>query len=509
MATAGVGVLTTAMPFVRWGVDGSAARAVAAMPPKRGGTLRVALPLDVANFDPFYLVYDNFFMQRTLYDSLVQYDEHMHPVPQAAESWELAKDGRSIRIRLRKGLLFHSGRAMDASDVVFSIRYVQDKSHGSQFTDLFQLIESVETPDPSTVVLRFSRPYPAVFDALNLTFVLDKDAATDLKAKPAGSGPFKLEQWLPGNQIRFVRNTRYWDSPRPYLDAIVQRTIADPNSLAATLQSGDVTMIWGFPLSLYAPLQRDPRLKVAPGLIGTNYYDLALRVTRPPFDNKLFRQAINFAIDREQFVKTVLYGTVPATDLPFPPGSLAYFPDLDRRYTYDLDKARALVKQAGLNDTSFTAISSTQVIPDGAALLQIVQASLRQIGVTMTIQNVEAARWTQLDHAGNFQMLMHSFGRASYDPATLFGAAIMWRPTANATGYSSPEYTRLITDAASTIAPAQRRALYRKIDELMLEECWCIPVAADPTPFAMAKSVEGLSTDRSGVPVLKNVWLSS
>jgi peptide/nickel transport system substrate-binding protein len=223
----------------------------------------------------------------------------------------------------------------------------------------------------------------------------------------------------------------------------------------------------------------------------------------------LFRQAINFAIDREQFVKTVLYGIVPATDLPFPPSSLAYFADLDHRYTYDLNKARALVSRAGLSETSFTAVTSAQVVPDGAALLQILQASLRQIGVTMTIENVEAARWTQLDHAGKFQMLMHSFGRASYDPATLFGAAIVWRPFANVTGYSSPEYTKLVTDAASTVATAQRRALYRRICELMLDECWCIPVAADPTPFAMAKSVEGLSTDRSGVPVLKNVWLRS
>ena len=500
-AAAGGGLLVAGSPWSAWAAPGAG--------PKHGGRLRMAHPTDLANFDPYYVVEDNFFMQRALYDSLARHDEHMTPVPQVAEAWEAAKDGKSVRIKLRKGVLFHSGREVEAADIAFSISHVQDKKNGSQFLTLFNLIADVETPDKSTVVVRFRRPYPAMFDLLNLTFVLDKDAAADLKAKPAGSGPFVVESWQPGNQLILARNPRYWDAPRPYLDRVVQRVIPDPRSLVTSLQAGDTDLVWDFPLALYVPLQRDPRVKVDPGLIGNNYYDITLNVTREPFTNKLFRQAINYAIDREQFVKTVLFGTAPATSIPFPNYSIAYFKDLDTRYTYDLDKAKALIQQARLSGASFTALASAQVLPAFVSLAQILQASLKKIGINMTIENLESARYWERDHASDFQMLMHNFGRANLDPDTSLGTTVAWRPNGNIGKFSSPVYAQLVTEAGSVTDITQRKGLYRKIVEIILDECWDIPVAASPLPYAMTKKVEGFSYDRSGIPVLQNVWFNT
>ncbi|HLH71918.1 MAG TPA: ABC transporter substrate-binding protein, partial [Chloroflexota bacterium] len=119
--------------------------------PKSGGTLTMAQKADVANFDPFYLVQNNAFIYQSLYDSLILYDEKMNPLPRLAESWDLAKDGKSIQLKLRKGVSFHSGREVESSDVAYSISYVQDPKHGSQIIDLFAPVTKVETPDKYTV----------------------------------------------------------------------------------------------------------------------------------------------------------------------------------------------------------------------------------------------------------------------------------------------------------------------------------------------------------------------
>lgn len=483
------------------------ASAVASGAPKSGGTLTLASPADVANFDPFYLVQNNTLSQRALYDSLILYDQQMKPVPQLAQSWKAAADGKSIEIKLRPGVKFHSGREVQASDVAYSVNYVKDKKHGSQLVSMFQVIDKVETPDSSTVVFQFSRPYPAVFDLLYFLFVLDQSAATNLKAKPAGSGPFVFGSWEPGNQLTLKRNPHYWDAPRPYLDQAVFRAIPDKSSLVTSLQSGDVDLIWNFQLSQYVQLAKDPKLKVDHGLIGATYYDLTFNVTKEPFTDKRVRQAINFAIDREQFVKTVLYGASVPTDLPFPPYSIAYSKDLDQKYTYNLDQASSLLKAAGKQNLSFAAIASSQEDPESVALAQIIQASLKKIGVAMDLQDLESARYLALDHASNFQMMMHTFGRSNTDPDTLIGGAIVWRSKGNITKYSSAEYTKLTDEAGSTTDVAKRKSLYRQVAQIMLDDCWDIPVAAGPQPYAYAAKVQGFAYDRSNTPLLQKVWL--
>jgi peptide/nickel transport system substrate-binding protein len=486
----------------------ASARAGAATP-KSGGALTMAQKADISNFDPFYLVQNNSFMHGALYDSLITYDDKMNPIPRLAESWELAKDGQSIQIKLRKGTSFHGGREVEASDVAFSIGYVQDKKHGSQLIDLFAPVTKVDTPDKYTLVLTFNRPYPAVFDMLNFLYVLDKDGAENLKAKPAGTGPFVFDSWEPGNQLVVTKNKSYWESGKPYLDKLVMRAIPDQSSMVASVRSGGVDLIWNFQLSQYVELQKDDKLKVDPGLIGATYYDMTFNVTRDPVKNKLVRQAINYATDREQFVKSVLYGVSQPTNLPFPTYSIAYSKELDQHYTYDLDKAKALLKQAGMESLSFTAIASSQIQPESVALAQIIQASLKQIGVNMTVQNLEAARYLDLDHKSDFQMMMHTFGRSNTDPDTLLRGAIVWRAKDNVSKFDSADYAKLVDQAGSTVDPEKRKALYQQVAAIIVDECWTIPVAAAPLPYAYTKKLQGFAYDRQGDVVPANMWLAA
>jgi ABC-type transport system substrate-binding protein len=474
-----------------------------------GSTLTVGQAADVANFDPFYTVLNDNFIYRALYDSIVLIQANGQVTPQLAESWSFAKDAGSLTLQLRKGVRFASGREMESSDVVYSIKFVQDPKHFSQLHDLFSPIVDIRTPDKYTVVLNFNRPYPGVMDPLNGTYVIDQHAATDLKAKPAGSGPFLLDQWQPGRQMVLVRNKAYWDADHIYLDRIVIRPIPDPTSLGPTIQAGDVDLIYNFPLAQYVGLQRDPRLGVSIGSTGATAYDVALNVSRPVFSNKLFRQAINYALDRKQFVNAVLYGLVPPRAIPFPSYSIGYFKDLDDMYTYNLDKAKALISRAGMNGASFTAIASDQETPGTAELGQVLQASLKEIGITMIVQNLEAARYLELDHAANFDMMLHVFGGVTLtDPDTILNGTIVWRPQKNITGFSSPDYTNLVAQGGNTVDVAQRKQIYRKIDQLILDECWDIPVASAPTPWAWRRNVHGFTFDVANYPIYQGTRVS-
>lgn len=477
--------------------------------PVRGGTLTIAETTDIGTFDPFYQIENNYTTMRAFTDTVIRYNDQLQPQPELAESWELAKDARSITLKLRQGVKFHSGREMTADDVLFSIKHVQDKANGSQLIDLFKPITDAKATDKYTVTLGFGQPYANIFDALDVLFVLDSANATDLKKKPAGSGPFVLADWAPGDRATLKRFDGYWKQDQPYLDQVIHRAIPDETSLVASLKAGEVDIVWKPPLQLYQQLKDQPGINTDPGLIGDSGLDIAMNVSRKPFTDKRVRQAINWATDRARFVKTILYDIVPVSDLPFPTYSPAYFADLADRYTFNLDKAKQLLTEAGYGSgLQISAITSGQQWPTSVSLAQIVQASLAQIGVRLQLQNLDPAAYYERDHSSNFDMMFHSFGRANKEPATLFGGAIVWRPKNNVTTFSSPQYTDLISKAGAELDATKRKEIYRQIDQLILDESWTVAVAFQPRPWAMQTRVQNFAYDRQDVPLLQQMWLA-
>lgn len=476
--------------------------------PVKGGTLTIAETTDVDSFDPFYQVENNFTTMRGFTDTLVRYNEKLDPQPELAESWQLAPDAKSITLKLRQGVKFHSGREMTADDVLFSLKHVQDKATGSQLIDLFQPITGATATDKNTVTLTFKQPYVAVFDALDAFFVLDSSAAADLKKQPAGSGPFILADRTPGDRVVLKRFDGYWKQGQPYLDQVIHRAIPDESSLVASLKAGEVDLVWKPPLQQFQQLKSQSGIRTDPGLIGVSGVDIAMNVTKKPFDDKRVRQAINWATDRAQWVKTILYDASPISDLPFPPYSTGYFDDLALQYTYNLDKAKQLLADAGYSSgLKIAAITSGQQWPTSVALAQILQASLAQIGVQLTLQNLDPAAFYDRDHASTFDMMFHVYGRANKEPVTLFGGAIVWRPKNNVTLFSSPQYTDLIARANAELDGAKRKDLYRQIDQIILDDCWTVSVGFQPQPWAMRQRVQNFAFDRQGIPLLDQMWI--
>lgn len=490
------------------GAPGVVPRRVAAQG-QPGGTLLVGQVVDIVSFDPFNLAPGNFTMMNQLYNVLVRYDENLEPQPELAESWEVGDEGRSLQLNLRQGVQYHSGREFTSEDVAFSIEYVQNPENGSNIRPLAELVTAVETPDPATAILRFAEPNPAVYDLFDLLFMIDQDTAGEIASQGVGTGPFSLEEWVPGDHVTFVRNESYWREPA-LLDGVELRIVPDTQTQIIQLETGAIDYAERIRIDDYNRLQSNPDLETGTVAVGAAVFNFNLNVTRAPFDNLTVREAMDLALNRPRIAANLLgEGAEPAC-LPFPATSIAFEEELAASCIFDLEAASAKLAEAGLADGfEFTLLTSTESSPELTRMSQIYQADLAEIGVTANIEDVDQVQWVSLLRASDYDVIAHTFGRASKDPASLFGTAIVWQPENNPSGFRSEEFTMLVGQAASTIDPAAREELYAEVARIVREQKFVLPVAPNLRPWASLPSVQDLDWNLDGMLMLERTWLES
>ena len=424
-----------------------------------GGTLNFGHLGDFQYFDPFLLPLADWPMFHQIYNVLARYVGTLEPQPELAESWEFSDDGLTLTFNLRPGVKFHNGRDFVADDVKFSLEYAQDPETGANIRTLARAVESVEVVDDHTVAFHFTEPTPAAFDLIDLLFIVNRETIEEIDSNPVGTGPFRFAEWAPGDFARFERFEEYWKDDLPYLNEVIVRAIPDAATMIANLEGGTLDLIAAPPASEFERLGAAEGTKVVSGFPGGLVWDLSLNTGREPFDNKLVRQALQYALDRERIVDIVFFNVSDPWLQPQSDKSPLYDPDLEGFYTFDLDRARSLLEEAGYADGfEFTVLTAT-TNPDGARLLQVYQADLAQIGITLNIDEVEPAQYRPRAIDLDFDGAIFTYGRASKDPASLFGTTGVWRPgpdPINLSNFSSEKYQRLVAegqrelDAAAT-----------------------------------------------------------
>jgi ABC-type transport system substrate-binding protein len=223
----------------------AAARRAAAK--KRGGTITVGMPNDFLTFDPHNLAFANFTLQQNLYDTLTRYDQTLKPLPGLAERWVVAPDGQSVTLTLRKGVKFHSGKDLVGTDVVKNFEKAADKDRGANMLPAVANVAEVTAPDPATVVIKFKKVSPEVFDLLQAMAIIEPAAMDSLKNRGSGTGPFKFVEWMPGDHTTLERNPAYWGQGAPWADRVVFKVFSDSDAMVAALQSGICDLIIAVP----------------------------------------------------------------------------------------------------------------------------------------------------------------------------------------------------------------------------------------------------------------------
>ncbi|MCZ4353864.1 ABC transporter substrate-binding protein [Roseovarius aestuarii] len=477
------GVATAALATV---LTGAPMRAIAEEP-VRGGTLSVHMPQEQRTLNPALRASTGVYVIASkIMEPLMDLDEQGALVPMLATSWEGSEDGLTYTFKLREGVKWHDGTPFTSADVQFTAMELW-KKYQNYGTALHANLVSVETPDDHTAVFTYSRPMPAdlLFGAIpDLGYISPRHIyeGTDILANPAnvapiGTGPFKFDQYERGQYVIAVRNEDYWRAGFPYLDRIIWRFISDKAAAAAALESGQVHMSNYSSLSLadMDRLSKDDRFEVS-----------ARGNTRQPFQNTVefnnrrenlkdvrVRRAIIHALDTDFFIENFLYGNGNRAQGPIPKASDKFFKEGRVDYEYDVDKANALLDEAGFErGGDGTRFELTMHVPpfgeDIPLWATFVQQSLDAVGIKVRILNVDAATYLKEVYGEwNFDLSTgwHIF-RA--DPAI---STMVWYRSGspdgtaftNQWGWTDPKADEMIDAAASELDTEKRRAMYPDI----------------------------------------------
>jgi ABC-type transport system substrate-binding protein len=473
---------------------------------KAGGSITITYKDDVATLDPA-IGYDwqNWSMIKSLFDGLMDYVPGTTDLrPGLAESYEISEDGMTFTFKLRPGVKFHNGREMTAEDVKYSLDRVTNPATQSPGAGFFASIagfdaamagtvtglEGVTVVDPLTVQIVLSRPDATFLHvmALNFASVVPKEAVdeagADFGKKPVGTGAFKLAEWTLGQRLVFEKNADYWREGVPYLDQVLFEVGQEPVVALLRLQNGEVDVPGdGIPPAKFTEVMADPAQAarvVKGGQLHTGY--ITLNVTIPPLDNVKVRQAINMAINKDRVTQIINGRAVPATQ-PLPP-SMPGYTDGYAGYAYDVEGAKALLAEAGVEpfETDLY-VMNTDPNP---RIAQAIQQDLAAIGITANIQSLAQANVIEAGGAGTAPMIW-SGGMAWIadfpDPSNFYGPILGCGGAAeggwNWSKFCDEGLDAKATEADSMADPAKaadRLALWSDVYMGVMEQAPWVPV---------------------------------
>jgi peptide/nickel transport system substrate-binding protein len=404
-----------------------------------------------------------------LFSALVRRTPSGEIVGDLALEWEIP-DPTTYRFRLREGVRFHDGRALTARDVVYTFRSMLDGTVSSPKSGTYRIIESVEAPDESTVLFRLSEPAAPFLWNLSLGAIgIVPEGWTPAAGTPPGSGPFRLAAFRRDAEIVLERNDDYFGE-RPHIERVTFRVIPDALVRALELRKGTVDIAPNvLPPDMVVTLGEVPHLSVLDAA-GTNYQYLAFNLEDPVFADVRVRQAIAHAVDRESIVRYLWRDQARLADSLLPPGNWAHADGLPS-WDYDPERARALLREAGHPDLSFTYRTSTD--PTGLLVASVLQEQLRELGIAMRIQSNEFATFYSDVVAGNFQMYSLRWIGGNNDPDMfnlVFHSGMVPPNGATRGRYRNSEVDRWIELARREIDTERRRQYYHAIQETVARE---------------------------------------
>lgn len=480
--------------------------------PVRGGEITIGLNADMISFNGNLLSFVNYPVLRQCYNRLVKFDHAMQSQPELATEWTWSDDYLKLTLKLREGVKFHNGREFVADDVVKNFEFAAQAETGGNVFPRLGSVESVVAIDDHTVEINLSQVTPNFIDTIDMLSIMAPESFETVNQGCIGTGPFKFVERIPGDQIVFERNPDYWKEGLPYLDKITFKPFADAEALSTALETGTIDGGIALPYRDYERLKESANIFF--GYAGSLLYVLVLNppdsgMPDHPLSNKLVRQAIHYALDRQTIIDQALYGVGEATVLPFPTTSIAYFEDLKDAYEYNLDKARELLAEAGYADGFDLEIIATTGYPELVDASQILKNDLDQIGIRTTVTPMENATWTPTLLSGQYQATMTFIGRSHKDPSGLFdnspfriSNSPIWPD-----GDFPEGYKENLEKALSTADVATRTEAYRVVQEAMLDESVQIPMSWRFTLFGAVNELKGMSYTVDDEVEFEQAWI--
>jgi peptide/nickel transport system substrate-binding protein len=465
----GAALASTGVAAARWSASAAPMASLltqAGTPVAMADALALDLSSEPANLDPATTYEVNgWSIIHSIYDSLIQYDTNGQLQGVAAESLTQT-DPLTWEAKLRAGLTFHDGTKVDASSVTAGWRHIVN-SQTSSIKGNFATIANIEATDDLTAKITLSAPSPWLPAQIAQWLVLLPPNATDdsILKQPNGTGPYSFVEWKPGEQITLDANPNYPTASakgQPVAKRVTFRFVAEPSTRVADLLSGTAGVIRGVPVDQQEPIDKGGAQVVVDDVVGTSFIRLPNDVA--PFTDARVRQSLNYAVDKEGIISALNGGYGKPLASFFPPGGLGYSAGL-QPFAYDPDKAKALLKEAGVGEFEATLeYASTE----RADLSEAIAAQLSDIGVKATAKAVEVATFNADWKDQSAPPLRYASWRPMFDPYTLLFLIVS--KDGYLSRFNSATVQPLLDQAAIETDAAKRAELYVQLAKALQDD---------------------------------------
>jgi peptide/nickel transport system substrate-binding protein len=471
----------------------------------RGGVLKMARNEEAQSFDPI-VPGDNgsIYTIQQIFDQLTRINNDSTFVsPGLAKSWTISADRKTYTFHLRDAK-FSNGAPVTADDVIFSLgRTFNPKLCFYSF--LFAGVKSVTKVNSKTVKIVLTTANTPLLESLSVfaaaivpQAVVKKDPK-GFAQHPVGSGPFSLKQFSKGQFTHLVRNPHYWQKGKPFVDEVRMDYVADDNTRILKLQAGEVDVATLIPYTQIAQLNKgDTHVQIEPLF---RWDGIWLNHAKKPLDDKNVRQALNYATDKAGLVEHVLAGQAQVANHMMP--KHRYWRADVKPYAYDIDKAKSLMAASSVPK----GFSANVVVPSGdtivAQVAQVIKQSWAQIGVNVTIQNLDAGtaatNWVNGDFTIGTNWYVTSDVTAPDEPAGIeFDYSAPGGFHSAFANYKSPAATKLIRQAAASHDEKVRARLFGQLQQLVMDDAYGVALFFSPARTGLRSHVKNFHTLRTG-----------
>src|SRR5216683_1215936 len=533
LAMAGLGVLAACQPAAGPTSASSASSTLAQ--PRRGGTLTWAQWDKIDDIDPANASGASALeVINNIVDPLITMDADQKFYPALATKWTVEDNARKFTFTLRDDVKFHDGVALDSGAVKRTLERILDPAtKAAGIVSLLGPLTSIDAPDPHTVLVNMSEPYPAFllqiwrqyFGILSPKY-LDTLKPGDKAVAPIGTGPFKFSARSADGVITLDANADYAWGPEvlknrktPYVQTLKFRAITDSSTRVATLESGESLLIDELAEPDYARLKSDKRFVFVETPRRSHTLGFYLNVGKPPTDDLAVRQAISWAVDRQSIVDKIFFGVHKVSVGPLSEGVWARSADVEKRFGFDPAKAQQLLESAGWvvggdgirtrAGQRLSALLATFRSP-WTELAEAMQAQLRTIGIDLQVQKME--RGPYLDFVRTYGHNLCATASTSVDPDGIVRVAYHSSNKAR-TNYSNvgdPALDALLDKGAQqAIGSAERKATYEEIQTRIMDLVPFVGVMSQVRLEAAAAKVHDLHMGPDGLNAtqMNDVWL--
>jgi peptide/nickel transport system substrate-binding protein len=480
-------------------------------PAKPGGSITVGAAQGLQQLNPAIRTFAwEEVLFPLLWDGLTKTDQDGKVVPDLATEWKASDDQKTWTFTLRDGVTFSDGSAFTAQDVVDTFDYYRKPDTATQEANKIATIEKVAATDPTTVTFTLSAPNALFPSAIVWVKMLKMSALGTIDKNPIGTGPFTVKEFVPDDHLILARNDKYFGDPAP-LDEIKIVKASDAASAASALASGDLDVLWALALSDVDQYKGSDQISIVLPKSPSQWPSWEVDATSAPFNNVKARQALAYAIDRQQILDAAYYGQgeVSPTNNPLGTSNPWFSADGLTDYTYDLDKAKALFAEAGVKEgDTLTWWGIGGAYPEWQTSAEILQASLKKIGINLKIENNDIATWVAKFYpAGKSYpgLIVPNFQSTPVEPAFSINFLLKGRCECN---WDDAQFATAYTKAVGEPDADARKADWADVQKIVNEQVPVIVPLQSNVATAVAKKITGIWAEGGGQLHLETAGLS-